>query len=523
MRRFTSDFKRFFALSLVFTSISTATACTPPIIEPDLPLKTGATATPQPSSSPRPTASPVLHIFPPPNPNTSLTGKTEKDISAKRETYVYKIALPNVDFSKLLYAYDTTEEVDFKDSNGLSARRIWYSGLWLYDRTTGQNEKLPAELQLGSEHYPGFQMLWLDQNRVLAMGNPVDTATINAAPGTPSLFILDLAKKQKEVVSTRKIAQYFVQGPFIYYLAESQLYQYNLQTGSTKPMPLPPVVPEFSSNTYAIYPHQGDQILIKKTKLISQKGKYDFSVQLSPPAPNQPVPLLDYYLYNTQTFQASLLPGAADISSGLSAASAVLFSPDLKRYVVLNQIHEGAKVLPTQVKGSPYLWITDQLVLSVDFIQEVPGGPPNAINKVSIFDIATGLTRLETAMPKSCYSLYKAQHNRILAQCGDGQVYHLSGTPEQPGQFLPLFAAPTYASLGPGNGSQGHFSEQAPIFVAKQGENHYADIVGLSASGEPISKFKLLPPEKPDFVFEAPTTPWQTADQWQAVYDKFQR
>ncbi len=460
---------------------------------------------PQVSNTPTPT----------PGAHPGLLGKTEKDVSAKRETYVYKMALPNADFSKFLYAYDTTEEVDFKDSKGLAARRTWYSGLWLFDRSTGKNERLPAELQLNPENYPTHPMIWIDQHRVLAMGPSAKTL----AQEKPDLFIVDLAQKTKALVSTRKIDQYFVQGQNLYYLAANQLFEYHLSSGTTTPMP--PAMTVYA--TQGIYPYLGNQILIKKTKLINQQGKYDFSIQLAPPAPNLPVPLLDYYVYNTYTFKAHLLPGAADISNGSVNGTTALFAPNFQRYVLLNQIHDGEKVLPFQVKGTPYLWITDQRLLSVDFTQEVPGGPANVIHKIYLLDVETGQTRIETAMPKSCHSLYKAQYNQILAQCGEGQVYHLKGTPEQPGQFEALFTPPTYAYLGTANGSHTSFSEQAPIFVVKQGENHYADIMGLSPSGELISKFKLQPPEKPDFVFDLTKTPEQTNDAWKPVYDKYQR
>lgn len=456
---------------------------------------------------------------PAPGAHPGLLGKTEKDVSAKRETYVYKMALPNADFSKLLYAYDTTEEVDFKDSKGLAARRTWYSGLWLFDRSTGKNERLPAELQLNPHSYPAYPLIWVDQNRVIAL----DSATDSSAQVRTTLYMVDLAQKTKEIVSTRMIDQYFVQGEYLYYLAASQIYQYHLPTGRTTPMPLPPAIPDYSSNTYAIYPYQGEQILIKKLKLFNQKGKYDFSIQLSPRVSDPTPPWQDYYLYNTNTFKASLMQGAADISIGSYHDTIALFSPNFQRYVLMNQIHEGEKVLPFQVKGSPYLWISDQLLLSVDLIQELPGGPANVIHKIYLLDVATGQTRLETVMPKSCISVYKAQYNQILAQCGGGQVYHLKGTPEQPGPFEALFTAPTYAYLGTGTGSQTSFSEQAPIFVVKQGENHYADIVGLSPTGELISKFKLLPPEKPDFVFDLTKKPEQADDTWKPVYDNYQR
>jgi hypothetical protein len=451
------------------------------------------------------------------NSHPGLLGKSEKDVSAKRESYVYKMALPNADFSKLLYAYDTTEEVDFKDSKGLAARRTWYSGLWLFDRATGKNERLPAALQFTSDRYLANPLIWVDHDRVIAL----DSSTDASVQVRTTLYIVDLAQKTKEIVSTRLIDQYFVQGEYLYYLAASKIYQYHLPTGSTTPMPLPPAIPDYSSNTFTIYPYQGEQILIKKLKLFNQKGKYDFSIQLSPRVSDPTPPWQDYYLYNTNTFKASLLPGAADISIGNYDDQRALFSPNFQHFALLNQIHEGKKVLPFQVKGTPYLWITDQLLLSVDLIQEVPGGPANVIHKIYLLDVATGQTRLETAMPKSCITLYKAQYNQILAQCGGGQVYHLKGTPEQPGQFEALFTPPTYAYLG--TGSQTSFSEQAPIFVVKQGENHYADIVGLSPNGELISKFKLLPPEKPDFVFDLTKTPEQADGTWKPVYDNYQR
>lgn len=72
------------------------------------------TATPRPSTG---TPTPIITEYPrsPDDPRYFVLGKTEKDVIAKRESYVYKVALPNADFSKMLYRYDTTEEVDFND------------------------------------------------------------------------------------------------------------------------------------------------------------------------------------------------------------------------------------------------------------------------------------------------------------------------------------------------------------------------------------------------------------------------
>ncbi len=466
------------------------------------------TATPRPSTG---TPTPIITEYPrsPDDPRYFVLGKTEKDVIAKRESYVYKVALPNADFSKMLYRYDTIEEVDFNDKNKSSARRTVNSGLWLFDRATNKNEKLPETMQLGDLNSVERPILWLDSQQVLGMSTNTKLGYLKEE----ALVILDLAQGVKKIISTAIIDTYFIQGNFVYYLAGNKVYQYDLQSEQSKPLALPTAAPEFPTSGFKIAPYQGEQIVISKSKPKTQIGKYDFSVKLSPSAP--PAAVYDYYLYNTRNAQARVLTGAVDYELDYYARNNLLFSPNFQRYTISKKIYESAGPIDLTPMGSPYLWLSDTLLLSVDF--ETKSNGEKLIKKVYIQDLETWKNIFESSFPTPCKSLYKAEHNRILGFC-NGQVLHLTGTPAQPGEFVPLFSPPLYASLGSDYGLDKNFGPLAPIFVVKKGQAHFADIMGLSPMGELVSKFKLLPPEKPDFVFEAPAEYKDRPDQWQTFF-----
>lgn len=501
------------ALITTSMALSTITACAlnnTPVLDGE--LKSGQSPSPRPSTA---TSRPIITEYrslPPGDPRSFVLSKTEKDVIAKRESYVYKVALPNADFSKMLYRYETTEEVDFNDKNKSSARRTVNSGLWHFDRATSKNEKLPETMQLGDLNSVERPILWIDSQQVLGMSTNTKTGFLKEE----ALVIVDLAQGVKKIISTAKIKTYFIQGNFVYLLAQNKIYQYDLLSEQSKPLALPSAAPEFPENGFNIAPYQGDQIVIAKTKTKRQVGKYDFSVKLSlaPPAP-PPQAVYDYYLYNTRNAQARVLTGAVDYERDDYLINSLLFSPNFKRYTISNKIYESSGPIDLTPMGSPYLWISDTLLLSVDY--ETRSNGEKMINKVYIQDLETWKNSFETSFPTPCKSLYKAEHNRILAFCND-QVMHLTGTPEQPGQFVPLFSPPLYASLGSAYGLDKNFNQQAPIFVVKKGQAHFADIMGLSSNGELISKFKLLPPEKPDFVFEVPAEYKDGPDQWQTFF-----
>lgn len=420
-----------------------------------------------------------------------LRSKTEADIQERRESLDIRQVKVNADRSKILYVYQKSLELDFKNWYRNPARKWIESGLWTYDRQTQQHKEiLPNPNNYSDNRF--YNARWLNNQEI-----------VYADSDAKKLLAHDAVSGQiKTLFESDNISQFQVYQHYLFILHSKQNKLRLLRVDLNTQQSLENEVPYsdfYMSTQFGVITQ--DQVLLGQFKEFYKEGQYPFKV-----ATTTPPPIQDSFLMNLTDGKVQSVQNGLD----LDTYNSIQISPNQSYFATQRGSHSqiytllGKLVLETE---GEFNWIDDTHILIQNGREmtryELKAEQSQQIERFSTQTECDNVQGSEpTLMQCPVKGFYQNNTDSISRVFRLTPTLELESTQKQE----PLIDERRNASLLPAESDQ-------PIRIIENltGKEGFSSISILDDQGKMWVLMKLENPDNPSFQFDPKDYMWWTS------------